>query len=109
MTPSTNTANQTVTRIDSTSTNDALLGAIAAGNRAALTILYARHAATLRATAAAALPKHDRASADDIVQAVFLALLENRAGAFQPARGRALAWLKGIARREAAALHTPPH
>ncbi len=95
-------------RLDRTTPDDALLAAIAAGNRAALGLLYARHADTLRATAVAALPKTDAPSADDIVQEVFLALLENRTGPFQPARGKALAWLKGIARREAAALHTPP-
>lgn len=98
----------TATRIDRTATDDALLAAIATGNRAAVGILYARHADTLRTVAVAALPKHDEPSADDIVHEVFLALLEGRAGAFQPARGKALAWLRGIARREALALHTPP-
>jgi DNA-directed RNA polymerase specialized sigma24 family protein len=107
MNPSSNLALQTV-RIDSTSSDDALLAAISTGDRAAVGILYARHAATLRTVAVSALPKHDSPSADDIAQEIFIALLEGRAGAFQPARGKALAWLKGIARREAATLHTPP-
>jgi DNA-directed RNA polymerase specialized sigma24 family protein len=94
-------------RLDSTASDDALLAAIAAGNRAALGLLYARHADALRAAAVGALPAHEEPSADDIVQNVFLSLLEGRAGAFQPARGKALAWLKGIARREAA-VHAPP-
>ncbi|MGO8997405.1 MAG: RNA polymerase sigma factor [Polyangiaceae bacterium] len=110
MTALSNFPNHEVTNvtIDRTATDDALLAAIAAGNRAAVGILYARHADSLRTAAVAALPKHDEPSADDIVQEVFLALLEGRAGAFQPARGKVLAWLKGIARREALALHAPP-
>ena len=108
MNPASNAALQTSPRIDSTTSDDALLLAISTGHRPALGILYARHADALRAAAVAALPKHDAPSADDIVQEVFVALLEGRAGAFQPARGKALAWLKGIARREAAALHAPP-
>jgi RNA polymerase sigma-70 factor (ECF subfamily) len=100
-------ATATVTLITRTASDDALLAAIAAGNRAALGILYARHADTLRKTAAAALPKTDDTSADDIVQDVFLALADGRASTFQPAKGKALAWLKGIARREVT-LHTSP-
>jgi hypothetical protein len=88
-------------RITATASDDTLLAAIAAGDRTALGILYTRHAETLRAVSAATLPENDDTSADDIVQEVFLALLEGRAGAFQPAKGKALACLKGIARREA--------
>jgi hypothetical protein len=95
-------------RLTSTASDDALLAAIASGDRAALGLLYARHADALRAAAVSALPKHDDTSADDAVQQVFLLLLEGRAGAFQPARGKALAWLKGIVRREAALLVPPP-
>jgi len=80
---------------------------VAAGDHAALGLLYTRHADALRAAAVSALPAHEEPSADDIVHNVSLALLEGRAGAFQPARGKALASLKGIARREAA-VHTPP-
>ena len=102
-------SNVTVTSpapIDSRSSDDALLAAIAEGDRNALGILWARHAKALRAAAAGALPRYD-AAAEDAVQQVFLLLLEGRASAFQPARGRALAWLKGIARREAALLVPP--
>jgi DNA-directed RNA polymerase specialized sigma24 family protein len=99
---------QPIVGIDSTSTDDALLGAVSTGNRAALGIIYRRHADTLRVVATAALPAHDDAFADDIVQEVFLALLDGRAGTFQPAKGKALAWLKGIARREAMGHSSPP-
>jgi RNA polymerase sigma-70 factor (ECF subfamily) len=93
-----NTATKiTDARIDSTTSDDALLAAIAAGDRAAVTILFTRHAATLRSAARAVVGNHDETIADDAVSDVFVFLLEGRASTFQPARGRALAWLKGIA------------
>ena len=89
-------------RLDAHSSDDALLAAVAVGDRSALGFLYARHARALRAVARAALPRHDGDSAEDVVQHVFLSLLEGAAATFQPARGRALTWLKGMTRREAA-------
>jgi RNA polymerase sigma-70 factor (ECF subfamily) len=85
------------TRIDSTTSDDALVAAIAAGDRAAVTVLFARHAAALRSAARAVVGSHDETIADDAVSDVFVFLLEGRGATFQPARGRALAWLKGIA------------
>jgi hypothetical protein len=84
-------------RLDSSSSDDALLAAIAAGDRAAPTILYKRHARAIHDAALAVVGKNDPTIADDAVSDVFVILLEGRASAFQPARGRALAWLKGIA------------
>jgi DNA-directed RNA polymerase specialized sigma24 family protein len=83
--------------IDSSASDDELVAAIAAKNVRAVTILFQRHAATLRAAAEAAIGRHDRTIADDAVQDLFMILIEGRAATFQPARGRALAWLKGIA------------
>ena len=107
MTAAFNLYSTALPRLSPTASDDALLAAIAAGDRAAVGLLYTRHADALRAAAVSALPAHEEPFADDIVQNVFLSLLEGRAGAFQPARGKALAWLKGIARREAA-VHSPP-
>ena len=83
--------------VDATASDDALLLAIAAGDRAAATLLYKRHAETLRLAALGAIGRHDETIAEDAVADVFVALLEGRAATFHPARGRALAWLKGIA------------
>jgi DNA-directed RNA polymerase specialized sigma24 family protein len=94
--------------INSKSSDDVLLAAIATGDRAAFGILYSRHVDGLRAVAAAALPQHLEPDADDVVQNVFIAILEGRAATFQPALGKGLAWLKGMVRREAAAYFTPP-
>ena len=94
-------------RIDRRTPDDALMTAALAGDRAALGFLYLRHADALRTAAVRALPAHEEPEADDLVQEVFLALLERRTGDFQPARGRALAWLKGIVRRQALARAAP--
>ena len=94
--------------IHAKSTDDVLLAAIAAGDRAAFGILYSRHVDGLRSVAAAALPPHLETDADDIVQNVFVALLDGRAATFQPALGKGLAWLKGMVRREAGAYFVPP-
>ncbi|HEY2510656.1 MAG TPA: CHAT domain-containing protein [Polyangiaceae bacterium] len=53
------------------------------------------------------LPRHNRHYAEDVVQRVFISLLEGAAGTFHPARGRALTWLKGMTRREAEQQATP--
>jgi DNA-directed RNA polymerase specialized sigma24 family protein len=88
---------ETVARIDSTTSDEALVSAIAAGDRAAAGILFTRHHVALREAARAAVGRHDETIADDAVADVFLILIEGRAGSFQPARGRVLPWLKGIA------------
>jgi DNA-directed RNA polymerase specialized sigma24 family protein len=85
-------------RLDSRTSDDALLAAIAAGDRSAVAILYARHAAALRAAAVGAVGRHDETIADDAVADLFVSLLDGRASTFRPALGTPLKWLKGIAR-----------
>ena len=87
----------TFTRTNAKASDDALLAAIAAGDHAALTVLYQRHSERLRVAVRAVIGKHDATIAEDAVADVFVALAEGRAATFHPARGRALAWLKGIA------------
>lgn len=82
------------------SPDDVLIALASQGNRNALGVLYARHAEALRVTASAAL-RDTGAAADDVVNDVFVRLLENRSAPFAPAPGRALAWLRGIVRRTA--------
>jgi RNA polymerase sigma-70 factor (ECF subfamily) len=80
-------------------TDDALVAAVARGDRAALGALFARHKKRLRGVAAAVLGKDLRHEAGDVVSDVFLVLLDGRAATFQPARGKVASWLAGIARR----------
>jgi DNA-directed RNA polymerase specialized sigma24 family protein len=89
--------------VDSKSTDLALLTAAASGHRTAIGLLYARHAATLRVTAACTLGRHAQSDAEDVVNDVFVTLLEGRGGTFDPLRGSPLAWLRGFVRRAASA------
>ena len=79
-------------------TDEALLAAVARGEPAALAALHARFAAAV--TALALRVVGDRAAAEEVAQEVFLRVWL-RAGAFDPARGRAAAWLLALARHEA--------
>jgi DNA-directed RNA polymerase specialized sigma24 family protein len=88
-------------RIDSTTSNDALITAVAQGDRTAVGILYTRHQDALRTAIVKELGKRYIDAADDVLHDVFLVLLCGTATAFQPARGQALPWLKGVARRTA--------
>jgi RNA polymerase sigma-70 factor (ECF subfamily) len=72
-----------------------LLGAIAAGDRRALAKLYERHEELLRRTAANVL--RDRSDAEDVVQDVFLAIVD-RAHLYSPERGSARAWIVTMGR-----------
>jgi DNA-directed RNA polymerase specialized sigma24 family protein len=88
------------------SSDETLLAALSSGDRVALEVLYTRHFDALCKVAAAALPEH--MDAEDIVQDIFVSLLEVGAPTFDPGRGKALPWLKGVVRREVAARYTPP-
>jgi RNA polymerase sigma-70 factor (ECF subfamily) len=76
------------------SNDDELLARIAAGSQAALAELIARHGRGLRIFAARFLG--NAADAEEIAQEVFIAVW-NKAGRFDPARGRASTWLYRIA------------
>jgi RNA polymerase sigma-70 factor (ECF subfamily) len=75
------------------STDEELIQSIASGRQEAVGPLYSRYAPTVLGMAAQAL---DRATAEEIVQDVFLAVWKN-ARSFDPARGRARPWLLQIA------------
>ncbi|MBK1661605.1 sigma-70 family RNA polymerase sigma factor [Paracraurococcus ruber] len=75
-----------------------LLGAVAAGDRAALRMVYDRQSVRLFGIANAIL--RDRDAAADALQDAFLKVSE-RAGQFDAVRGEASAWLAGITRHAA--------
>src|SRR6516225_8454063 len=77
---------------------EALLSRCAAGDRAALETLYARVAPLLLAVLMRILKRRD--VAEDALQDVFVSVWQ-RAGQFDPVRGRALAWLVSMARYRA--------
>jgi hypothetical protein len=70
-------------------------------DRVAAQILYSRHATALRTAVIAELGERFTDAADDIVDAVFLALLFGVAAEFVPGRHEALDWLELLARRTA--------
>jgi len=77
---------------------EALLSRCAAGDRAALEILYTRVAPILLAVLMRILRRRD--AAEDALQDVFVSVWQ-RAHQFDPIRGRALAWLVSMARYRA--------
>ncbi len=77
---------------------EALLAAVARGDRAALRAVYEREAARLFGIANAIL--RDRDAAGDAVQDGFVRIAR-RAGQFDPSRGPAGAWLAAIIRHAA--------
>lgn len=81
--------------------DDDILGGFKAGDEDALRLLYERFSAAVLYVANAAVG--NRADADDIVQATFVAAWQGRDG-YQPERGSLLGWLLGITRRKAADL-----
>jgi RNA polymerase sigma factor (sigma-70 family) len=81
--------------------DDDILGGFKAGDEYALRLLYERFSAAVLHVANAAVG--NRADAEDIVQATFVAAWQGRDG-YQPERGSLLGWLLGIARRKAADL-----
>jgi RNA polymerase sigma factor (sigma-70 family) len=78
--------------------DEGLMRALAAGEETALRELYARHAPAIFALAARSL---ERASAEEIVQDVFLALWQS-AERFDAERGTLRSWLLVIAQRRIA-------
>ncbi|MBR0672171.1 sigma-70 family RNA polymerase sigma factor [Neoroseomonas soli] len=86
--------------MDTTSVLDlpGLLAAVAAGDRAALRIVYARQSTRLFGVANAILRERDVAA--DALQEAFLRIA-GRAGQFDPARDNAEAWLAAIVRHAA--------
>ncbi len=74
--------------------DEELIRELASGRREAIGPLYARYAPRLFAMAVRAL---DRATAEEVIQDVFLAVWKN-ASSFDPARGAAGPWLFQIAR-----------
>ena len=81
---------------DRTATSDEeLLGLIAAGDREAFAALYRRRRPDVYRFALHMCGAH--ATAEDVVQDVFLAVIAH-AGRFRPERAAALPWLLGIAR-----------
>ena len=76
-------------------TDEELLGRIAAGDRDAFAALYRRRRPDVYRFALHMCGAH--ATAEDIVQDVFLAVIEH-ASRFQPERAAAVPWLLGIAR-----------
>lgn len=81
--------------------DDDILGGFKAGDEYALRLLYERFGAAVLHVANGAVG--NRADAEDIVQATFVAAWQGRDG-YQPERGSLLGWLLGITRRKAADL-----
>ncbi len=77
----------------------ALIVRVAAGEPAALELLYQRTSARVFATAKAILP--DPAQAEEATQEVYLQLWLNAAARFDPRRGSANSYLNTLARRRA--------
>jgi RNA polymerase sigma factor (sigma-70 family) len=74
-----------------------LVSRIAAGDEAALAEAYDRHAHIVYGSAMRLL--HDRESAEEVVQDVYLAVWRN-AGQYSPTAGSLLSWVLGIARNK---------
>jgi RNA polymerase sigma-70 factor (ECF subfamily) len=74
--------------------DEALLGRLAAGDAAALSQLYDRHAGAVFSLVARIVG--DRQVAEDLLQEVFVRVWQ-RAGTYQGARGKPLTWVLGIA------------
>jgi len=81
--------------------DDDILGRFRAGDEHALRLLYDRYSRAVLHLAYASVG--NRADAEDVVQATFVAAWQSRDG-YQPDRGSLLGWLLGIARRKAADL-----
>ena len=90
-----------VLRITPPTSDEALLAAIARGDRAATATLLARHALPLRAAMRAELGDCYVDAIDDLLYDVSLVLLFGTATSFALARSEALPWLVGVARRTA--------
>ena len=80
-------------RLDPSLSDEELMGQLAAGRPEALGPLHGRYATLVFNLAARTL---DRATADEVVQDVFVAVWR-KAGTFDPARGSFRAWMLQIA------------
>jgi RNA polymerase sigma-70 factor (ECF subfamily) len=76
----------------------AALARVAGGDRAALEAVYRATSSKLLAVCLRIL--HDRSESEDVLQDVYITVWR-RAGAFDPARGGAIAWLSAVARNRA--------
>jgi RNA polymerase sigma-70 factor (ECF subfamily) len=74
--------------------DEALIGRLAAGDSAALSLLYDRYAGAVFSLVARIIG--DRQVAEDLLQEVFVRVWQ-RAGTYQGARGKPLTWVLGIA------------
>lgn len=74
--------------------DEALIARLAAGDTAALSLLYDRYAGAVFSLVARI--SGDRQVAEDLLQEVFVRVWQ-RAGTFQGARGKPLTWVLGIA------------
>ncbi len=78
--------------------DEALMRAVANGNAAALTTLYDRYGAILKALIIRVV--HDDAEADDLLQEVFMQVWQ-QAGNYSSAKGKPLGWIVTLTRRRA--------
>ncbi len=74
--------------------DEALIARLAAGDTAALSLLYDRYAGAVYSLVARIIG--DRQVAEDLLQEVFVRVWQ-RAGTYQGARGKPLTWVLGIA------------
>ncbi len=74
--------------------DEALIARLAAGDTAALSLLYDRYSGAVYSLAARIVG--DRQVAEDLLQEVFVRVWQ-RAGTYQGARGKPLTWVLGIA------------
>lgn len=81
-------------RVDQAVQDEALIGRLAAGDTAALSQLYDRHAGAVFSLVARIVG--DRQVAEELLQEVFVRVWQ-RAGTYQGARGKPLTWVLGIA------------
>lgn len=88
-------SSSTVQPAPSSDADEALIGRVVFGDRAALAALYDRHARLLYATAVRILG--DAAEAEDIVHDVFVSLW-TKSAEFDPGRGSAIAWTLTLTR-----------
>jgi RNA polymerase sigma-70 factor (ECF subfamily) len=80
--------------VDQAVQDEVLIGRLAAGDTAALSLLYDRYAGAVFSLVARILG--DRQVAEDLLQEVFVRVWQ-RAGTYQGARGKPLTWVLGIA------------
>ncbi len=87
-----------VAPVEGAISDEALMRAVANGNAAALTTLYDRYGAILKALIIRVV--HDDAEADDLLQEVFMQVWQ-QAGNYSSAKGKPLGWIVTLTRRRA--------